>query len=534
MKKITLKREFWVVLAVVILLAMLLASLDGREAWFRGWVAYLVLLGAGALGIYATWRAVSAERVAGMAALTAFGLRLGIGVILALLLPAVGYVTSIEHQAGYVYTDAYIRDNQAWELAISTKPVSDAFSGRYSGDQYGGMLATSAYLYRTLSPDAHRPLLPLIMGATLSAIGVLCLWKATQAWLDERSALLVAWMFTLYTESVLLGSSQMREGIVIPATAIAFYGLSEVLARRRGGWLWLAAAAIMLFFIQPLAGFISFAILAGIWLLDPSTLRASRLRQTIPVIFLVVASLLVVMLLVSSILASLPSVQGSGALGAFLTWFENNFTYQSYLTERASGMFQSLLDSLGEQWRWLIVVVYGVAQPVLPAIVGDPDAAWIMRIIGFLRAAGWYALALFLVYGTLGVIRSRGEPHRLQLAWISLASLAWIVLAALNAGADQWDNPRYRVILLLWQVMLAGWACQQARTRRDAWLWRWLAVEAVFVAMFTEWYLGRYYAGFPHLDIRWMMLITLLLSGAILIAGLVWDKTHRIRSNKRQ
>jgi len=534
MSKIVLKKEAWIIPLVVLLLAALLAAIDGLGLWLSGWVAYTVLLAIGAVAIYGTWKAVNPSASAMKAALACFALRLGFGIALILLLPVVGYQNNLEHQAGYVYTDAYIRDNQAWELAISTKSVTSAFSGQYSGDQYGGMLATSATLYRTLSPDAHRPLLPLILGATLSAIGVLCLWKAAQAWLDERTALLTAWMFTLYPESVLLGSSQMREAIVIPATAIAFYGLSEVLARRPIGWLWLAAAAIMLFFIQPLAGFISFAILAGIWLLDPSTLRASRQRQTIPVIFLVVASLLVVMLLVSSILASLPSVQGSGALGAFLTWFENNFTYQSYLTERASGMFQSLLDSLGERWRWLIVVVYGVAQPVLPAIVGDPDAAWIMRIIGFLRAAGWYALALFLVYGTLGVFRSLGEPRRLQLAWISLVSWAWIILAALNAGADQWDNPRYRVILLLWQVMLSAWAWQQARTRRDAWLWRWLAVEAVFVAMFTEWYLGRYYPGFPHLDIRWMMLITLFLSGVILIGGLVWDKTHRIRSNNHQ
>jgi len=312
MSKIALKKESWIIPLIVLLLAALVAAIDGFGLWLSGWVAYTVLLGIGALAIYATWKAVNPSARATNAALASFALRLGFGIALILLLPVVGYQNNIEHQAGYVYTDAYIRDNQAWELAISTKPLSDAFSGQYSGDQYGGMLATSAFLYRTLSPDAHRPLLPIIVGATLSAIGVLCLWKAAQAWLDDRTALLAAWMFTLYPESVLLGSSQMREGIVIPATAIAFYGLSEVLARRRSGWLWLAAAATMLLCIQPLAGFISFAILAGIWLLDSSTLRASRRRQTIPIIFLVVASLLVVMLLVSSILASLPSVRGSG------------------------------------------------------------------------------------------------------------------------------------------------------------------------------------------------------------------------------
>ena len=62
------------------------------------------------------------------------------------------------------------------------------------------------------------------------------------------------------------------------------------------------------------------------------------------------------MLLVSSILAICHQYRAVEPLGAFLTWFQNNFTFQSYLTERSSGMFQSLLDSIGEQWRWLIVL----------------------------------------------------------------------------------------------------------------------------------------------------------------------------------
>jgi hypothetical protein len=104
-------------------------------------------------------------------------------------------------------------------------------------------------------------------------------------------------------------------------------------------------------------------------------MQASRKRQTILVIFLLFAILLIIMLVVSSILTSLPSLQGGKLLTAFLTWFQSNFNFQSYLTERSSGMVQSLLDSLGEQWRWLIVLAYGIAQPVLPAIAGDPTAA---------------------------------------------------------------------------------------------------------------------------------------------------------------
>jgi hypothetical protein len=510
-----------------------LASLDGSGHWLKGWLAYSILLAIAALSIFGVWKVVKANSSVTTAALVAFFIRLVIGVALALLLPIIGWPDNIEHKAGYIYTDAYIRDQQAWDLAISGKSLATAYTGQYSGDQYGGMLALSALVYRALSPDAHRPFLILVLGASVYAWGVLFLWKAASAWFGNKTALLAAWMFAVYPESVLLGSSQMREAIVIPVLAMSYFGVTEIQASRRVGWLWIVLSAIILFPIQPLIGFISFAVLLGAWILDPGTLKTIQYRQTLITIFLLVGLSLAGLLVAGSILAELPSLQGSGPLSLFLNWFTNNFAFQSYVTERTSGIFQSLMNSLGEQWRWLIVLVYGVAQPVLPAIVGDPTAVWIMRIIGFLRAAGWYALALFLVYGLFGVFRSTNNPRRLQLIWISITTWAWIIISALNAGADQWDNPRYRVVLLIWQVVLAAWAWEWARSRQDAWLWRWLAVEIVFVGLFTEWYLSRYYPGFIHLDIKIMAVLTLLISGIILIGGAIWDTKHKVPSIER-
>jgi hypothetical protein len=445
------------------------------------------------------------------------------------LLPVYGYQDNAEHHAGYFYTDSYIRDNQAWELANTGAPLTSAFSGRFTGDQYGGMLAISAFIYRFLSPDAHRPILILILNAIASAVGLLCLWKATSRWFGERTALLAAWIFALYPESVLLGSTQMREAIVIPLVAVAFFGLTEIQSGKNSGWLWIILSGLIMIPIQPLVSFISFTVLLGIWFFDPVTLQSLQKRQTILIIVLSLSFLLVALLVASSVLVNLPSLQGSGPLSVYLTWFKNNFTFQSYILERSSGIFQSLINSLGEQWRWLVILVYGIAQPVLPAIVGDPTAQVMLRVIGFLRAAGWYALALFLIYGTLGVLRSRQETRRYQLIWISLVNWAWIMVSALNAGADQWDNPRYRAVLLVWQVVLAAWAWEWARSRKDAWLWRWLVVELVFVGLFTEWYIGRYYPGIIHLDIKWMSLLTLVVCGSILLGGVVWDRMHKIR-----
>jgi hypothetical protein len=294
----------------------------------------------------------------------------------------------------------------------------------------------------------------------------------------------------------------------------------------RFAWIgWLLLAGVILFLFQPPVALIAFAIFFVLWLLEPARRHSWSRPHMLALTLFLVLLLLIAFLVVASIWTNLPSLSGEGPLGIISAWLQKNFEFQSHLTERASGMFQKLLDTAGEQWKWLIVLVYGIAQPVLPAVVGDPNAAWIMRVIGFFRAAGWYALAPFLVYGTLVVWRAKQETRRVQLIFLSLAIWAWVVIAALNGGADQWDTPRYRTILLAWEALLAAWAWVWARAHRDAWLWRWLAVEAVFVLLFTEWYASRYYPGLPHLDIFIMIPLTLVLCAGILLWG--WWKDRR-------
>ena len=130
MKKIRFTKEFWMICLAVLLIAALLAFLDKSGHLLQGWIAYIILLGLGAVSIYGVWKAVKASQKVTTVALISFFLRLGIGVALTLLLPIFGYQDSTEHQAGYVYTDAYIRDNQAWNLAVSGESLSTAFSGQ--------------------------------------------------------------------------------------------------------------------------------------------------------------------------------------------------------------------------------------------------------------------------------------------------------------------------------------------------------------------------------------------------------------------
>src|SRR4030042_3667258 len=108
------KKELWISFLVAILVAALMASLDGRGRWIQSYLVYLVTFGLGSLCIFGTWKVVKATPRVTAAALVSFALRLGIGVALALLLPVVGYSNNVEQWAGYVYTDAYNSDNQRW------------------------------------------------------------------------------------------------------------------------------------------------------------------------------------------------------------------------------------------------------------------------------------------------------------------------------------------------------------------------------------------------------------------------------------
>ena len=321
-----------------------------------------------------------------------------------------GYADNESNQGGYFYYDAAIRDRQAWQLAQSGAPLWKAFNGEYSGDQYGGMLALSAGIYRLLSPDAHRPWLILLLTAAAAGWGVLCLGKATRSWFGERTARLAAWIFALYPEGILLGGTHMREAFVIPAVAMTCLSLAEMRTSRRAWLGWLGLAAGLLFFFQPPMAVVALVVLAGAWFFDPHRQRSWKR------VLLVAAILIVGLLLVFSVWASLPSLRSSSPLTIFFDWLQNNYKYQTHLLERSSGWIQKLFRTVGPNWQWLIILVYGTAQPVLPAVVGDLNAVWIARITGFFRAVGWYALVPLLLYALLAAFRTPAKDVHLRRA----------------------------------------------------------------------------------------------------------------------
>ncbi|MEW6242156.1 MAG: hypothetical protein AB1564_15235, partial [Chloroflexota bacterium] len=385
-------------------------------------------------------------------------------------------------------------------------------------DQYGGLLAFSALAYRYLSPGAHRPLLIVVFSALAAALGVSFLWKAAARQWGGSVAAPAAWIFALYPESILLGSAQMREPFLMLFTAMALWGFVEWQNDgERRGWMWLASGLAGMLLVSPGVALAMLVILGG-WL------WVRREHGRVSWIALAAAGLVFLAGLYLLAWGLTRESFGAGSpLGVIFEWFRGAVKWDVYQLERGSGWVQKLFDEMPAALRPLFVTVYGITRPVLPAQFVEPTTLT-LRLLGIFRSVGWYALVPLLFYAPFAVWRTQPGPERRLWAWLTASVWVWIVIASLRGGADEWDNPRYRAILLVWQSLAAGYAWAWSRGRRDAWLGRWVALEVVFVAVFTQWYLSRYYHIGGQLPFGWMVVLLLGAATAILLGGWWWDR----------
>ena len=194
-----------------------MAAVSQGDFW-RGWLAAGLLAAAAVLALCLAWRWAGGGRKLAWLLIAAFLLRLGLGVFMSLGLQTFGYDELVQ-RAGYVYADAYSRDQEAWSLATSDKPIWASFQQEFLSDQYGGSLALSALIYRTLSPDAHRRFLILILTAFTFTLGLPFFYQAVRERWNEPLAGLSAWLLVLYPESVLVG--RQPDARAVPAGADA-------------------------------------------------------------------------------------------------------------------------------------------------------------------------------------------------------------------------------------------------------------------------------------------------------------------------
>jgi hypothetical protein len=489
--------------------------------WFIGWLGFsiLFLLSFGLLTFSTRW-AAGGKTLAWMVAL-AFALRFVGGVVVYLALPSYGY-DDIDDQSGFVYTDARRRDAQAWDLASSDRPILDAFNQKFAYDQYGGLLAFSALVYRTLSPDEHRILMLVLMTAFMGAIGVPFLWKAVHLQWGSKVAFASGWIFALYPESVLLGGSAMREPYLLAFSAFALWGFAGwqgLQERKNLIWLMLGIAGMLL--VSPSIALVTLVILGG-WMYF--------IREQSRISWWMVALVVIVFIAGLFILSSAVDRQGNltaaTPIGVINNFIRESLKWNFYRIEAGSGWVQKLFDEMPAWMRLPFVMTYGVLQPVLPAIFIAPTTI-LWKIIGILRSLGWYALLPALIL-SFGASAGAGEDRKRKLwFWISLVVWGWILFTALRGGGDQWNNPRYRTILFLWQAILAGYVWVWWRETRNAWFPRVLAMEAVLVLVFGQWYANRYLHIGTQMPFAVMVALILGLWGLILAWGIWHDRARR-------
>jgi hypothetical protein len=206
-------------------------------------------------------------------------------------------------------------------------------------------------------------------------------------------------------------------------------------------------------------------------------------------------------------------------VGISWNWMQAASGWDVVVTIRQSGWLQKIISEAGDdRLIYPIIAVYGLAQPVLPAAIADTDALPLWRAISIIRSAGWYLLAPFLVYGICAFRVEKDSRRRRLMLWVSGVVVVWLIIAAVRGGGDLTDNPRYRSLFMPWLALLAGWAFDQALSRRSILLEKMMAAEAVFLLCFMSWYSARYF----HFGIKlpfWQMVAVIIGISAMIMVG---------------
>ncbi|RPJ28810.1 MAG: hypothetical protein EHM33_03170 [Chloroflexi bacterium] len=527
-KYFTVKDLLYIVPAALALGAWLAAIEPG--SWWIGFISFSILFFASfsVLKFFFAW--ANAGRSLAWIILLAFFLRFGIGVALHVSLPIYGH-TDEDDRAGYVFTDAHRRDNQAWKLAISEYPVIDAFSQQYGSDQYGGLLAFNTFVYRYFSPDAQRPLMLVLLSAFFAALGVPFLWKAVNQVFGEKVAWAATWIFALYPDSILLGASAMREPYLLTFNTFVLWGfvhrfyrfeespsinrLSDLpnLLKDRIGWMWIALGLAGMLLVSPAVALVTILVFAG-WLFFASERREISWRGIAAIAVLFVLGLF----FLSSSLNRSGEFVATSPLHVINDWFQAAVKWDAYQAERDSGWVQKIFDESPQWIRLPFIAIYGIFQPVLPATIFKPTKL-IWQLIGMPRAFSWYAMLPMLILSFVAAAGQGSRKTRNLILWLSLFTWIWILLAALRGGADLWDNPRYRTILFVWQSIVVGYVWVWWRETHNAWFIRIVLMEAVFLLFFTQWYASRYVYLGAQLPFAVMVALILGLWGIILGVG---------------
>lgn len=475
---------------------------------FYGVVSPILVVTAGVYGLVVIWDWAGRKTSLAWMMLLALVVRLAVGLGLNLALPVYGYGEPCQQQ-GYLFKDACRRDAEAFALAQSDAVLLPSSGIELDSDQYGGLAFFSAWIYRYLSPDAHRPLLVLVVGIFCVGMGVPFLYLGVRSRFSNRAALVAGWVFAIYPDAVFFSASQMREPFILGFSALAFWSGLTLRDNHRARLAIMCLSLLIVAFFSPRAALVEAGVLA-VWIgLDCGVVSAQK----------------------SPWLAWAGLGMG-GLLLALFTWgwFTASSRWDVQVTVSASGWMQKIIGEVGEEWTLLIVGVYGLAQPVLPAALTE-DAIPLWKGIAIVRSTGWYGLAPLIAYGCFAVRKERFPGRRRRLIWVSLAVAAWLVIASIRAGGDMTDNPRYRLMLLPWIALLVGWTVDRIIQHRERWFAHFVTVEAIFLGFFTQWYASRHLRLGGRLPFwqmaAWIVGLSLLVLLIAVVRGRLWKQAMR-------
>ena len=456
--------------------------------------------------------------------LTAFVLRFAFGLATVNLLPIYGHPGERREEQGFLFDDAWRRDEETWAVSKEEDlSFGDTLTRDYNNDQYGALAVMSMWLYKYISPDSRRFTLIMLIGSFFSALGLPFLWRALNERWGRRICLIGCWIYALYPDSIFFSGAPMREPFLIGILCAGFWAVTTFREHKlRSVILVCVCVAACLPFSSLVAAVLAAAFCLWFW---AETLIPRSKAWLWGGIILAVVGIL------GAALVALPD---------FREWI----MYDIVTTERDSGWVEKVVGEVGGQFRSAFLAIYGLTQPVLPAILVYPTAPacdlahgpcttiyW--KVAGICRAAGWYILVPFLFYAVFSTVRIRDKKERGLMVVNAVFILVWMFISSLRAGGDQFDNPRYRMIFLPWLAFMAAWGIDFALKLRDWWLIRWIAIELIFLGFFTQWYYSRYSADAIRRFPFWKTVIYICIcSAAVFATGLIGPIRNKIRSKK--
>ena len=495
-------------LVIIALISILfgagMQSIIGIGQFLPGFFAGTVLLFFASCLLYFAWRYAGKGKLLVIVMMLAFIVRVVYSVFLFWGLPQYGYETFTQ-RAGFVYEDAFRRERHAWDLANSEGPIAQAFQDVYETDQYGGLLALSAFVYRYISPDAFRPYLISILAAAAMSLSIAFLMAALKTRFPTNAANWAGWILALYPEGILLSASQMREPFIILLFTVLFWAVMNLIHGRISKLSILSvilSALFLMAFSFRVGGLIIGFMVSFVWVVISPKIPRLWVRITGWILMVVALGI---------------------AFWAIRDWMSEVIQWDALMTVSRSGRIQFQLSELPEFLHFPFIFIYGLLQPVLPAAVAAP-APWIWQSLGIFRALGWYLMLPTLFYAIIQLWRLKPSMTKRILLALTILVLAAIFIASARAGGDQWDNPRYRTAFLPWMAIISAWAINHACVTKDRWLARGFAIEGIFILVFTQWYLSRYYRFMPRLNLWLNVGSILILSLAIIIFGWVKDR----------